>query len=204
MVRRVKQEYDQINLSSLTKASVVVLQRYLEHGESLPALSLKTSYRNIYRHTRRFQAVRRVMSGVAARVRAFERKSKDIVSALPASWNTLNESITTLHDDCARMQQFCKDFERDCEADLEQLEKEVALVKTVTNAKERKDLLVELTRALPVVRQMNDSFKQHRAELATIQETFKAFENANPRPAELDKVVALIGTGAAQQFACLV
>ncbi|KAJ7069442.1 hypothetical protein C8F01DRAFT_514123 [Mycena amicta] len=212
MVRRPKVEYHPLDLSSLTKESVTVLQRYLDNGQRLPAVSSKTSYREIWRHTRRFQAVRRTMSPIASRVRAFSRSSKETfsvsVSNLPKNSEerqTFLENqyriIASLRDGCVRMQQFCDGFEKDSESDLAKLQAEVAKVKVLTNAKERRELLSELTRTVPVARQMKEVFQQHSKELTTIQQELKLFEEGSRD--NFRQIWTICETGAASQIAYL-
>nr|GAT56925.1 adenylosuccinate lyase [Mycena chlorophos] len=190
MPRRTKPQSLPIDPDALSKEGVATLQRYLDHGQRLPAVSTKTSYRGIWLHTRRFQAHRRsTISSLAVRIRAFSRLSKETFCpklhrlALDDTERTnflarAYETFKSLREGCVRVQQVCEEFEKECEGDMALLNVEVERVKGAPgNAKERRELLLEVTRALPVARQMKDAFKQHSTELAMMQQELKLFED---------------------------
>ncbi|KAF7298699.1 Adenylosuccinate lyase [Mycena indigotica] len=207
---RHKLENQPIDLSALTNEGVLALQHYLDHGQRLPAVSSKTSYRDIWCHTRRFQTHRRTtIAGVALRVRAFSRSSKETFSKtvldLPkdsadrkAFLEKQRQTITTLSDGCLRMQQVCEEFEKDSEGDLARLQEEVSKVRDLTKARERRELLTKSTRSLPVVRLMAGAFKQHSSELAMIQQKLTLFENDGTD--SFRHIVTILETGAAGQI----
>ncbi|KAF7299776.1 Integral membrane protein [Mycena chlorophos] len=191
MPRRTKSQNLPVDPNALSKEGVATLQRYLDHGQSLPAVSTSTSYREIWRHTRRFQAHRRsTISNLAVRIRAFSRLSKKETFCPKLHRLTVDdpertsflkhayEIFKSLREGCLRVQQVCEEFEKECEGDMAVLNVEVERVKGAPgNAKERRELLLELTRALPVARQMKDAFKQYSTELAMMQQELKLFED---------------------------
>ncbi|KAJ7617493.1 hypothetical protein DFH06DRAFT_1364559 [Mycena polygramma] len=152
-----------IDLTRLSKEGLLVLQRYADHGQRLPTVSAKTSYRDIWKHTRKFNTARRTMRALASKIQssshqATETYCSDVLDLPQDEFRsflaTQSRLVDDLLDDCDKMAQLCNEFERESEGDLAALQDEVTKLKVATNAKERRDLLLEMTRAIPVISQV--------------------------------------------------
>ncbi|KAJ6504692.1 hypothetical protein C8R47DRAFT_1245714 [Mycena vitilis] len=190
MVRRSskksKAEAVVIDLTRLSKEGVLVLQRYAEHGQRLPTVSTKTSYRDIWKHTRKFNTARRAMRALASKIQSSSHQATKMYCSdvLDLPQDEFRSFIATqfrlmddLLDDCDKMVQFCKEFERESEGDLAALQDEVTKLKVATNAKERRDLLLEMSRAIPVISQVKDVLKELLDCLKAIQHELSILED---------------------------
>ncbi|KAF8215006.1 hypothetical protein K438DRAFT_1955011 [Mycena galopus ATCC 62051] len=167
-----------IDLTRLTKDGLLVLQRYVDHGQRLPTVSAKTSYKCIWRHTKMFNTARKTMASLASKVQLYSRQAKetyrnDILAfsddELLSFLATQSHLMDDMLDDCDKITQVCEEFERESERDLVKLQGEVTRLKVATNAKERRELLLEMTRAVPVISQVKDVFNQLSDGLKAIQ-----------------------------------
>ncbi|KAJ6508300.1 hypothetical protein C8R45DRAFT_966950 [Mycena sanguinolenta] len=189
-----------IDLTRLTKDGLVVLQRYVDHGQRLPTVSAKTSYKFIWRHTKMFNTARKTMATLASRIQSSSRQATQIygddVLALPEDqWlnflETQSHLMDDLLDDCENIVQICGEFDKGSESDLVKLKDEVTRLKVATNAKERRDLLLELTRAVPVIAQLKDVFTELLDGLKAIQHELDTLKNKPER--DFDRVLYIWG-----------
>ncbi|KAJ7741356.1 hypothetical protein B0H16DRAFT_1565505 [Mycena metata] len=192
MVRRTskktKAENVTIDLTRLTKEGLLILQRYVDHGQRLPTVSSKTSYKDIWRHTKKFNTTRKTMTALASKIQASSRQAT--ITYCPDLFDLPKEefqgflskqsrSIDGLLDDCEKMLGICEEFEKESESDLAKLQAEVTRLKVATNSKERRDLLVEITRAVPVISQVKDLFNQLSDGLKAIQHQLDISEDSS-------------------------
>ncbi|KAJ7256835.1 hypothetical protein B0H12DRAFT_1111966 [Mycena haematopus] len=87
-----------------------------------------------------------------------------------------------LLDDCDNMTQMCEEFEKESERDLVKLQEEVTRLKPV--AKERRDLLLEMTLAVPAISQVKDVFSQLSDNLKAIQHELNTLKDQPERTFE--------------------
>ncbi|KAJ7364940.1 hypothetical protein DFH08DRAFT_950484 [Mycena albidolilacea] len=188
--KKTKAKVVTIDLTRLTKDGLLVLQRYVDHGRRLPTVSSKTSYKHIWRHTRTFNTARKTMSSLASKVQSSSRQANETycsdVSALPTDelLAFLAEQSRLVHDlldDSDNMIQLCEEFETETERDLVKLQDEVKKLKVATNAKERRDLLLEMTYVVSVIPQVKDVFTQLSDGLKAIQHELEVFKD-KPEP----------------------
>ncbi|KAJ7160114.1 hypothetical protein C8R46DRAFT_1107041, partial [Mycena filopes] len=186
--KRSKTEIVPVNLTRLTKESLHVLQRYVDHGQRLPTVSAKTSYKDIWRHTKKFNTTRKMMFALASKVQSSSREAT--TTYCPAVFDLPKEdfqsflskqsrSIDTLLDDCDKVLGMCEDFEKGSESDLVKLQVEVTRLKVATNSKERRDLLAEMTRAAPVTVQVKELFSHLAESLKAIQHELEISESSS-------------------------
>ncbi|KAJ7728829.1 hypothetical protein DFH07DRAFT_850840 [Mycena maculata] len=183
-----KQEPVVIDLSTthgrLTKDALLVLQRYVDHGTRLPTVSSKTSYKDIWKHTKKFQMTRKTMSVLAEKIRntgvSFTCPDCDLPKEkLQAFLAAHSPAVDELLDACDEMAALCAEFEEQSEADLAKLQEEVKCLKVATKSKERRDLLLELTRAMPIIKRVKDAVKMFSAGLKAIQHEINVLNNGS-------------------------
>ncbi|KAJ7078604.1 hypothetical protein B0H15DRAFT_535496 [Mycena belliarum] len=144
----------------------------------LPTVSSKTSYKDIWKHAKQLHAARRAMSAVSTKVVQRSREAKktycSAVFELPEdelrvflAWQS--RSLDDLLDDCEDLSKRCAELKADAERDQAKLQAEVTRVKVATNSKERRELLLELTRAVPIVSCVQDVFDNVTQGLKEIQ-----------------------------------
>ncbi|KAJ7133630.1 hypothetical protein C8R44DRAFT_772788 [Mycena epipterygia] len=192
MVRRSSKKSKQVEIvivdgpAQLTKEGLLVLERYVDHGLRLPTVSAKTSYKDIWKHTKKLHATRKTMSVLASKISSASRQVTETycsgVFELPneefrAFFTTQSRCIDDLLDDCEQMIQACQELEKGSEADLAKLQAEVMRVKVATNSKERRDLLLELTRAMPIIACVKDVFNELSDGLKAIQHELNILED---------------------------
>ncbi|KAF7348225.1 Adenylosuccinate lyase [Mycena sanguinolenta] len=189
-----------IDLTRLTKDGLGILQRYVDHGQRLPTVSAKTSYKFIWRHTKVFNTARKTMTTLASRIQSSSGQATmtygDDVLALPEDrWlsflETQSRLMDDLLDDCETVVQICGNFDKESESDLVKLKDEVTRLKVATSAKERRDLLLELTRAAPVIAQVKDVFAELLDGLKAIQHELEALKDKPER--KFDRVLYIWG-----------
>ncbi|KAK7048702.1 Adenylosuccinate lyase [Favolaschia claudopus] len=184
MVRRTskksKAQIITIDLTRLTKDGLVVLQQYVDHGQQLPTVSSRTSYRDIWRHTQKFNRARKSMASLSSKVMVSSREASKLYSPeklslpkpqLTVFLETQSRLVDDLLDECDRIVRVCSEFEKESERDGVKLKEEVARLKVATNAQERRDLLLEHDRATPVVSQV----KGHLDALKSILDLSNSF-----------------------------
>ncbi|KAJ6615364.1 hypothetical protein B0H10DRAFT_2041086, partial [Mycena sp. CBHHK59/15] len=218
MVKRVskagKQEILTLNLTHLTEDNLLLLQKYVDHGQGLPTVSSKTSYKDIWKHTKKFHTTRRAMAALASKISSSSRQavvsscffshseelssisytkesySRENVDLPEVELDQIIESqchlIDDLLDHCDKIVLLLQEFERDSESDLVRLQAEVARLKVATNSKERQvlwnasccvisftnlsqELLLELTRAMPIVSLIEGVFNRLTDDLKGLQ-----------------------------------
>ncbi|KAF7364827.1 Adenylosuccinate lyase [Mycena venus] len=194
MVRRSskksKAEIVTIDLTRLTKDGLTVLQKYVDHGQRLPTVSAKTSYKDIWRHCRQFNTARNTMTSLASKIQSSSREASktyctDILGLPKDEFLAFLEKqsgfVEDLLDECDKITLLCEEFEKVSERDLVKLRDEVTRLKVGTNAKERRDLLLEMTRGLPVISQVKDVFSQLADGLKAIQHELNALADKPER-----------------------
>ncbi|KAJ6583972.1 hypothetical protein DFH09DRAFT_1433978 [Mycena vulgaris] len=175
-----------IDPTHLTKEGLLVLQQYVDHGQRLPTVSAKTSYKDIWRHTKKLHAARKTMSSLATKISLASRQASEIycsaVFELPeeqlhAFVAGQSGSLDDLLDDCDEISKLLSDLAAHGEHHLTKLQAEVTRVKVATNSKERRDLLLEFTRAIPIIscvgdvlNNLTDSLKAIRNELDNLED----------------------------------
>ncbi|KAK7022120.1 Adenylosuccinate lyase [Favolaschia claudopus] len=195
MVRRTskksKAQIITIDLTRLTKDGLVVLQQYVEHGQRLPTVSSRTSYRDIWRHTQKFNRARKSMASLSSKVMVSSREAIKLYSperlSLPkpqmtAFLETQSRLVDDLLDECDKLVRVCSEFEKESERDGVKLKEEVARLKVATNAQERRDLLLEHDRAMPVVSQVKDVFTELSDGLKAIQHELTFISESSSAP----------------------
>ncbi|KAJ7439244.1 hypothetical protein FB451DRAFT_1570068 [Mycena latifolia] len=167
-----------IDPTHLTKEGLLVLQRYVDHGQSLPTVSAKTSYKDIWRHTKKLHTTRKTMSVLAGKIseacRHANETYRSAVFELPKERFQVflarqARALDDLLDDCEELSKLCAELKADAESDQAKLQAEVTRVKVATNSKERRDLLLELTRAIPIISCVEDVFNKLADSLKEIQ-----------------------------------
>ncbi|KAJ6585410.1 hypothetical protein B0H19DRAFT_420837 [Mycena capillaripes] len=206
--RKFKTEVVNIDLTRLSKEGLLVLQRYIDQyvvapvestrgplfslffitasGQRLPTVSAKTSYKHIYKHTKKFNTARRTMAVLASKIQSSSRRAAENYCAdileLPkdeflAFLATQSRLVDDMLDECDKMIRLCEEFEKESEGDLAKLQHEVTRLKVATNAKERRDLLLEMTRGVPVIPQVKDVFNELVDGLRAIQHELNILED---------------------------
>ncbi|KAJ7643721.1 hypothetical protein FB45DRAFT_895887, partial [Roridomyces roridus] len=176
----------------LNKETLLVLQAYVDHGTTLPSVSLKTSYRDIWTRTKRFGPMRKRLGGVLERVQSAAKGAPETFSdtallALPsdsALQTFLVEQSTFVHGLVGELAQVLgqwSEWEKGSEEDLGRLKEEVERLnsKAGAGAQERRDLLVELTRAVPVISCISDVLNRVLEGLKNVQQELDRLEESS-------------------------